>query len=105
MFLSYRAAPETGTQSLKVPSDRPLQYSRSPVAEVRGLPHGADELVDIVGLPLIVRTQGLLHGHGNHLLKEICNKQTKTRMMGPTSQVMNANVMMTRFRFFHNFHT
>lgn len=40
-----------------------------PVAQVGGLPHGSHQPVDIVRLPLAVNTHGLLHRHGDHLLK------------------------------------
>lgn len=40
-----------------------------PVAEVGGLPHCSHQPVNKVSLPLVVNAHGLLHRHGDHLLK------------------------------------
>lgn len=42
-----------------------------PIAEVGGLPHGSHQSVDSLGLSLAVNAHGLLHRHGNHLLKQV----------------------------------
>lgn len=56
-----------------------LQTQHSiPVAEISRLPHGSHQSVNSLGLPLAVNAHGLLHGHGNHLLKQVLSEKIET---------------------------
>lgn len=47
------------------------RQDNTPVAEISGLPHRSHQSVDSLSLPLVVHAHGLLHRHGDHLLKQI----------------------------------
>lgn len=57
-----------------------------PVAEICGLPHCSHQSVNSLRLPLVVNAHGLLHRHGDHLLKQVWRQRNINNWLKNTRQ-------------------